>query len=82
VHRRRPPWTVGTWSRSSRGRTLGAGACFIRRGRSVSCRGCDLEKQGDIHVHPDCPILVFGAMLDATLESIFGLDLISEGVAR
>jgi hypothetical protein len=27
-------------------------------------------------------ILVFGAMLDATLESIFGLDLISEGVAR
>jgi hypothetical protein len=38
--------------------------------------------QGVIHVHPDCPILVFGAMLDATLESIFGLDLISEGVAR
>jgi hypothetical protein len=24
-------------------------------------------------------ILVFGAMLDATLESIFGLDLVSEG---
>jgi hypothetical protein len=33
-------------------------------------------------VHPDCPILVFGAMLDATPESIFGLDLISEGVVR
>jgi hypothetical protein len=48
--------------------------CLLRRS--------NLEKQGDIQVHPGCPILVFGAMLDATLESIFGLDLISEGVAR
>ncbi len=47
VHRRRPRWTVGTWSRSSRGRSLGAGAGFICRGRSV-CRGCNLEKEGDI----------------------------------